>query len=110
MIMEAKAACKLIAPQRMELSARLPIGTKYCVLSLNVDKDGDISELVQRCIQSENLPPYIEQSILSCAAALLEEDRRAQIKESELGMYIYVTIIILILTNKKLNINNIKII
>lgn len=82
--MEAKAACKVIAPQRMELSARLPIGTKYCVLSLNVDKDGDISELVQRCIQSENLPPYIEQSILSCAAALLEEDRRAQIKESEL--------------------------
>ncbi len=86
--METKAGTyKLIAPQRMELSARLPIGSKYCVLSLNVEKDSDISELVQRCMQAENLPPYIEQTILSCAAALLEEDRRSQIKESELGTY-----------------------
>ena len=84
--MDGKEVSKLIAPHRMELSARLPVGNKYCVLSLNVEKGGDIGELVQRCIQAENLPPYVQQPIFSCLAALLEEERRSQIKESELGM------------------------
>lgn len=84
--MDTKGGRKLIAPKRMEINIRMPVGSKYCVLSLSVEKDVDITEFIQRCMQAENLPPYTEQSILACVSALLEEDRRRLTKDSELGV------------------------
>jgi hypothetical protein len=69
----------------MEVVLRFPVGRKYCIANMKFEQGEDVTESLRHFFLVENIPPYLEVPIFSCIYALFQEEKTAQIHESDTG-------------------------
>lgn len=58
------------------IALRFNVGKKYVMLSVNLKKGEDIEKIVKEILEMEQIPVYLELSILSSIHSLLKEELR----------------------------------
>jgi len=70
----------LVSPSSMVVKMRFNVGNKYVLVTIPFDKGEDVGESIKRFCVDEDIPCYLEPSILSALTVLCDEEAKGKAK------------------------------